>query len=52
MKILVVDDELVSREKMKKLVTSIGHETVTANDGVEGLESCKHEGIRMVIADW
>ena len=52
MKILVVDDELVSREKMKKLVTSIGHETVTANDGVEGLESWKHEGIRMVIADW
>ena len=52
MKILVVDDELVSREKMKKLVNSIGHETVTANDGVEGLELWKHEGIRMVIADW
>ena len=52
MKILIVDDELVSREKMKKLVQSIGHETVIANDGIEGLELWRHEGLRMVIADW
>jgi putative two-component system response regulator len=51
-KILVVDDELVSREKMKKLVQSIGHETVIANDGIEALEVWRHEGLRMVIADW
>ena len=37
---------------MKKLVQSIGHETVIANDGIEGLELWRHEGLRMVIADW
>ncbi len=52
MKILVVDDELVSREKMNKLVQSIGHETVVANDGIEGLEIWKKEALRMVITDW
>ncbi len=52
MKILIVDDELVSREKMNKLVQSIGHETVIANDGIEGLEIWKKEGLRMVITDW
>ncbi len=51
-KILIVDDELVSREKMNKLVQSIGHETVIANDGIEGLNVWKKERIRMVITDW
>ncbi len=37
---------------MKKLVQSLGHETVIANDGIEGLELWRHEGLRMVIADW
>lgn len=52
MKILIVDDELVSREKMKKLVQGIGHETVIAKDGIEAWEICKHEGTKMVITDW
>ncbi len=37
---------------MNKLVQCIGHETVIANDGVEGLEIWKKEGFRMVITDW
>lgn len=52
MKILIVDDELVSREKMKKLVQGIGHETVIAKDGMEAWEIWKHEGLKMVITDW
>jgi len=52
MKILIVDDELVSRKKMDLLVRSLGYETVVASDGVEGWEAWKKERTRMVITDW
>ena len=52
MKILIVDDELVSRKKMDLLVRSLGYETLVASDGVEGWEAWKNERTRMVITDW
>lgn len=52
MKILVVDDELVSRKKMDRLVRSLGYETVVAEDGIEAWELWKKERTRMVITDW
>jgi len=52
MKILIVDDELVSRKKMDLLVRSLGHETLVANDGMEAWEIWKRERPRMVITDW
>lgn len=52
MKILVVDDELVSRKKIEKLLQSLGHETLTAKDGIEAWEKWQHERTRMVITDW
>jgi len=52
MEILIVDDELVSRKKMDKLVKSLGHETFVATDGKEGWDIWKNERTRMVITDW
>jgi len=52
MKILIVDDELVSRKKMDLLVRSLGYETLVASDGMEGWEAWKNERARMVITDW
>ncbi|MBW2047533.1 MAG: response regulator [Deltaproteobacteria bacterium] len=52
MKILIVDDELVSRKKMDLLIRSLGHETLVASDGVEGWKAWKNERARMVITDW
>ncbi len=52
MKILIVDDELVSRKKMDLLIRSLGYETIVASDGVEGWEAWKKERARMVITDW
>jgi len=52
MKILIVDDELVSRKKMDLLVRSLGHETLVASDGIEGWDIWKSERPRMVITDW
>jgi putative two-component system response regulator len=52
MKILVVDDEPVSRTKIEILLQSLGHDTFVANDGIEGWEAWKKERPRMVITDW
>ncbi|MBW2092371.1 MAG: response regulator, partial [Deltaproteobacteria bacterium] len=52
MRILVVDDELVSRKKIDKLTRSLGHDVLVAADGLEGWETWKHEQPRMVITDW
>ncbi len=52
MRILVVDDELVSRAKIDKLTRSLGHQTLVASDGLEGWEIWKKERPRMIITDW
>jgi len=52
MKILIADDELVSRKKMEKLIQSLGHETLVAEDGNEAWELWNDERTRMVITDW
>ena len=52
MKILIADDELVSRKKMEKLIQSLGHETLTAKDGSEAWKIWKDERTRIVITDW
>ncbi len=52
MKILIADDELVSRKKMMKLIQSLGHETVVATDGQDGWEKWKVNRTRLVITDW
>lgn len=52
MKILIVDDELVSRKKVEKLIQILGHETLMAKDGIEGWETWQNERTRMVITDW
>jgi putative two-component system response regulator len=51
-KILIADDELVSRKKMDKLIQSLGHETLVAADGNEAWELWDDERTRMVITDW
>ena len=52
MKILIVEDELVSQKKMDKLVQSLGHETLVAADGVEGWKIWRDARPRIVITDW
>ncbi|QTA92008.1 response regulator [Desulfonema magnum] len=52
MKILIAEDELVSRKKMEKLLRSLGHEILVAKHGTEAWEIWKNERTRMVITDW
>ena len=52
MKILIIDDEMVSRKKMERLIQNLGYETMVAEDGREGFELWRTERPRIVITDW
>ncbi len=50
-KILVVDDEKMIRELIKKYATFEGHEVVEAEDGMVAIEKCKNEEFDLIIMD-
>lgn len=50
-KILIVDDDSLSRELLVTLLGYDGHETVEAKDGIEALRVVKSERPRLVICD-
>ena len=50
-KVLVIDDEEIIRNKLKKLIEKEGFETLTAADGKEGLEIFHKEQPGLVITD-
>lgn len=52
MEILIIDDDMVSRKKMERLVQSLGYETIIASDGSEGWEKWRSARTRIVITDW
>lgn len=51
-KVLIADDELVSRTKLAKLVTSLGYEVLVASNGKEALSLWIQNQPEMVITDW
>ncbi len=51
-KILVVDDELVSRKKLELLIQSLGYDTLVAEDGIAAWEIWKNKMPKIVITDW
>ncbi|MCP3921085.1 MAG: response regulator [Desulfobacterales bacterium] len=51
MKILVVDDEVVSRKKLEHLVKKFGYDVLTATDGEEAWEIWKTNSPRIIITD-
>jgi diguanylate cyclase (GGDEF)-like protein len=53
MKILVADDELVSRRMLEKALVRAGYEVVAVADGVAAAEHlCSSEGPRLALLDW
>lgn len=50
-KLLVVDDEKMIRELIKKYATFEGHEVVEAEDGMEAIEKCKSSTFDLIIMD-
>jgi putative two-component system response regulator len=52
MKVLVVEDDSVSRMKMERLLLQAGYRTTMAANGREGFAAWKRERPRIVITDW
>ncbi|MBI4844629.1 MAG: diguanylate cyclase [Nitrospirae bacterium] len=52
MKILVVEDDLISRKLLEKTVKGWGHDVITAENGMIAWELFKNEEIKFIIADW
>jgi two-component system cell cycle response regulator len=52
MKLLVVEDDPVTQQAIKKELESEGFEIREAHNGLDALDMIRDDGIRMVIVDW
>lgn len=52
MKVLIADDDKISRLLLKNLLTSIGYEVLEAEDGERAWQILQEEPIRLVVLDW
>ncbi len=52
LKVLIADDEPISRTRLEKALTRMGHQVVLAEDGRKAWEIWKKTRIRMVVTDW
>lgn len=51
MKVLLIDDDVLLRRVVARMLLADGHEVVTAQDGARGLTVFRHEHPDMVITD-
>ncbi len=52
MKILIVEDDYISRQLLQKTLEEWGHEVIAAENGQEAWEIFQKEELKFVIADW
>jgi PAS domain S-box-containing protein len=52
MKILIAEDDYVSRNVLHKTLRKIGYNAITVEDGLEALKICNETDINMIISDW
>jgi len=52
MKILVAEDNTITRRLLKRVLEKLGHQVLTARDGQEAWNRFKENDIRVVISDW
>jgi two-component system, cell cycle response regulator len=53
LKVLIAEDDLVSRTILKRAVEKLGHECVAASDGAEAWDLYKaHPDVEVIISDW
>ncbi len=52
MRLLIADDDPVSRRLLARTVEEMGHEVIAVQDGFEAWTVLQQESIHLVIADW
>jgi sigma-B regulation protein RsbU (phosphoserine phosphatase) len=52
MKILIAEDDMVSRKMLEKILTKNGHQVTAVEDGVKALTAMGKESPDMLITDW
>ena len=52
MKILIADDDPISRKILSKVVSDIGYEPVTVSSGKEALDKVKRKEVSVILLDW
>ena len=53
MRVLVVDDSSIIRRVVEQILEVLGHEAISAADGIDALETLRStEGIRLILLDW
>ncbi len=52
MRVLIAEDDDVSRFLLERLLQKMGHEYISTTNGLEGLEAFKRNDFNMAILDW
>jgi two-component system cell cycle response regulator len=52
LKVLVVDDDSMSRQALEKAVVSFGHECRTASDGLDAWQKHQTDHADVILSDW
>jgi sigma-B regulation protein RsbU (phosphoserine phosphatase) len=52
MKVLIAEDDLISRKVLRLTLQQLGHEVVVACDGAEAWELFNQEPVRVIVSDW
>ncbi|MCK5115087.1 MAG: diguanylate cyclase [Candidatus Aegiribacteria sp.] len=52
MKILIVDDDPINLKILSKVVSDLGYDPITVNNGTDALESIKQKECSVVLLDW
>ena len=52
MKVLIVDDDVISRKLMRSSCTNLGYKVVEASNGAQAWDAFQRYPIRIVISDW
>jgi diguanylate cyclase (GGDEF)-like protein len=52
MRVLIADDDAISRRMLEEAVRSLGHHVTLAHDGVQAWALAGHEEFDVIISDW
>jgi len=52
MRVLIAEDDLVSRLRLERIIKHLGHDVLVASDGLEAWELFAAQGADVIVTDW